>query len=106
MLVFTIDIGIKIDILSSMKSTTFYTVKVVGTLWSGSPSTYSKNFIDKPETFNQVKREFGDFDTINDYQVTEVSFDYVTEGKKFITTKIQEIIKDWDNEESEFLFDN
>ena len=89
-----------------MKPTTFYTVKVVGNLWSGSPSTYSKNFTTKPETHNQVKREFGDFDCINDYQVTEVKFDYVTEGKKFITTKIQEIIKDWDNEESEFLFDN
>jgi hypothetical protein len=89
-----------------MKPTTSYTVKVVGNLWSGSPSTYSKNFTTKPETHNQVKREFGDFDCINDYQVTEVKFDYVTEGKKFITTKIQEIIKDWDNEESEFLFDN
>lgn len=89
-----------------MKSTTFYTVKVVGILWSGSPSTYSKNFTSKPETFIQVKHEFGDFDCINDYQVTEVKFDYLTEGKKFITTKTQEIIKDWDTKESEFLFDN
>lgn len=89
-----------------MKSTTFYTVKVVGTLWSGCPSTYSENFTSKPETFNQVKREFGDFDCINDYQATKVSFEYTTSGKKFITTKTQEIIKDWDNDESEFLFDN
>jgi hypothetical protein len=88
-----------------MKSTTYYTVKVVGNLWADSPSSLSKNFTYKPGTFNQVKREFGDFDMINDYQVTEVSFDYVNSGKKFITTKTQEIIKDWDNEESEFLFD-
>lgn len=89
-----------------MKSTTFYTVKVVGTLWSGSPAYHSKNFTSKPENFNQVKREFGDFDCINDYQVTEVKFDYLMEGKKFITTKTEEIIKDWNDKESEFLFDN
>jgi hypothetical protein len=88
-----------------MKSTTFYTVKVVGNLWSGSPSTYTKNFTSKPESLHQVKREFGDFYCINDYQVTEVSFEYEI-GKKFVTTKTQEIIKPWDNEESEFLFDN
>ena len=87
-----------------MKPTTFYTVKVVGNLWSGSPSTYSKNFTTKPDSYIQVKHEFGDFETINDYQVTEVSFSYLTEGKKFITTKTQEIIKEWDNEESEFFF--
>lgn len=89
-----------------MKSTTYYTVKVVGNLWSGSPSSLSRNFTSKPETFNQVKHEFGDFASINDYQVTKVSFDYEYPGKKFITTKTQEIIKDWDNDESEFLFDN
>ena len=88
-----------------MKSTTYYNVKVVGILWSGSPSSLSENFTSKPETFNQVNREFGDFASLNDYQVIEVSFDYVNSGKKFITTKTQEIIKEWDHDESEFLFD-
>ena len=86
-----------------MNKTTFYKVSVVGNLWSGHKAGYSKNFTTPPDNIESVKKEFGDFETINDYQVMEVSFSYLTEGKKFITTKTQEIIKDWDDEESRFF---
>jgi len=87
-----------------MKPTTFYTVKVIGILWCGSPASYSKNFTTKPETVNQVKREFGDFESITDYQVEEVSFSYISAGKKFTTIKTQEIVNDWDSEENQFIY--
>jgi len=87
-----------------MKPTTYYTVKVIGILWSGCPAAYSKNFTTKPDSNHQVKREFGDFDTLTDYQVEEVSFSYISAGKKFTTVKTQEIVKDWDSEENEFIY--
>lgn len=87
-----------------MNPTTFYTVNVIGKLWSGQIGSYTRNFTAPPQDIGQVKMGCGDFDSIEDYQMLEISFEHKTEGNKFITINTKEIIKDWWNQENEFIF--
>ena len=83
--------------------TTNYTIKVVGLLWQGCNGGTEKCLKHKPTDITSItslKSEFGgfeDFDMITDFQTTEITENSKWVGKKFVTTRTEEVI-------SEFIF--
>ena len=83
-----------------MNKTTFYKVSVVGNLWSGHKAGYSKNFTTPPDNIESVKKEFGDFESICDFQVQELTVENNWEGNKHTRIQTDEVITEFSDETS------
>lgn len=78
-----------------------YTINVLGYIWQGSKATATKSFKEIPEN---VKGEFGDFESLIDYEIIEETLEIKTEANKTITILTKERIKDWENEDNLNLY--
>ena len=74
---------------------TLYNVDVVGIIWQGTRVAYSKTLATKPNNIHELKTHFGDFNIIEDYQVTEITHEHEVVGSKSISTKTEEVIQDF-----------
>ena len=75
---------------------TRYQVRVIGATWEGFDATYSYEF-DHVPTEAEVKQRAGDFQSIADYQVIEIT--RTGDWEREVTTR--KVVRDWESEDSE-----
>jgi hypothetical protein len=78
-----------------------YTVVVVGHLWSGPLSSYEYEFYHEP-TEAEIKAKAGDFQSVDDYQVTKVERSNLTsnQGRTRTYTIVFDLVRPFDKASS------